>query len=318
MPPAKPVALSASTARFCTYRSGFVDIDKLRALVELDRLGTMTEVARITGYGTSAVSQQLAALERQVGSRLLEAEGRRVRLTPAGRRLARHGRGILAAVTAAELDLEAREEPHGPVRVAGFTSALRRLLVPALPALGAAYPGVTVELHEAEPDETEALLDDDRIDLGLVWDYTLVPRVWRHVHAPVGEVPMLLAVPPGTRVPDRIRTPADLEPLRQVDWIGNSRDGGDDELAERLCAIAGWTPRVRHRADSLELLADLVAAGHGVSVLPADSPEAARVRTVPLDLVRTEQRSWSLVRAGTQAWPATRAVLHHLRRAAAG
>ena len=304
--------MSASTARSWTYCSGFVDIDKLRALVELARLGTMTAVARSTGYGTSAVSQQLAALERQVGTALLASEGRRVRLTPAGRRLAEHGRGILVAVTAAELDLAARDEPHGRLRVAGYTSALRHRLTPALPALHAAYPAMRVDLHESEPDETEALLDEDRVDLGLVWDYTLVPRVWRHVATPIGETPMLLAVPPGSRVPDRIAGPADLEPLRELDWIGNSRDGGDDELAERLCAIAGWTPRVRHRADSLELLADLVAAGQGVSVLPASSPEAARVRTVPLDLVRTAQRTFGLVRAGTEAWPATVAVLREL------
>ena len=78
--------------------------------------------------------------------------------------------------------------------------------------------------------------------------------------------------------------------------------------------MAGWTPRVRHRADSLELLADLVTAGDGVSVLPADRPEARRVRTVPLDLVRTEQRTWGLVRAGTGGWPATAAVIGHLVR----
>lgn len=287
-------------------------MDKLRALVELDRLGTMTEVARATGYGTSAVSQQLAALERQVGAPLLEAVGRRVRLTPAGRRLAERGRGILAAVTAAELDVAARDRPHGLVRVAGYTSALRRRLLPELPGLTAAYPDVRVEVHEAEPDETEVLLDADHIALGLVWDYTLVPRAWRHPHTQLGSVPMLLAVPPGAGVPDRIRSAADLEPLRELEWIGNSRGGGDDELAERLCAMAGWTPRVRHRADSLELLADLVSAGHGVTVLPADAPEARRVRTVPLDLVHTEQRMWSVVRAGMQEWPAVRAVLGRL------
>jgi DNA-binding transcriptional LysR family regulator len=293
-----------------------MDLDKLRALVELSRLGTMTAVAAATGYGTSAVSQQLAALERQTGTTLFESEGRRVRLTPAGRRLAAHGRGILAAVTAAELDLAARDEPHGLLRVAGHTTALRERLVPALPALAAAYPRVRIDLHESEPDETEALLDDDRVDLGLVWDYTLVPRVWRHVPKLLSSTPMVLAVPPGTDVPDRIRTPADLEALRDVEWIGNSRDGGDDELAQRLCAMAGWTPRVRHRADTLALLADLVAAGTGVCVLPAGSPDAARVRTVALDLVRTDVRVWSLVRAGTESWPATAAVIGHLAGAA--
>ncbi|HEV7657327.1 MAG TPA: LysR family transcriptional regulator [Mycobacteriales bacterium] len=292
-----------------------MDLDKLRALVELSRLGTMTAVAGSTGYGTSAISQQLAALERQVGTRLLESEGRRVRLTPAGRRLAEHGRTILAAVTAAELDLAARDEPHGRLRIAGHTSALRFTVLPALPELARAYPEVRIDLHESEPDETELLLDDDRIDLGLVWDYTLVPKVWRHVPALLSSTPMVLAVPPGSAAPDRIRTPADLEPLRDVEWIGNSRSGGDEELARRLCAIAGWTPRIRHRADTLELLADLVAAGTGTCVLPAGSPEAARVRTVALDLVRTDVRVWAVVRAGTESWPATAAVIRHLAAA---
>lgn len=292
-----------------------MDTEKLRALVELERLGTMTAVARRTGYGVSAVSQQLAALERQVGAPLLEATGRRVRLTAAGRRLADHARGILAAVTAAEVDLAAEDEPHGRLRVAGHTTALRWLLLPALPTLAEAYPAVHIEVHESEPDETEALLDDDRTDLGLVWDYTLVPRVWRHVTTLLHSWPMLLAVPAGTPVPDRIRTPADLEPLRELDWIGNSRGEGDDELAQRLCAIAGWTPRVRHRVDSLELIADLIQAGQGVAVLPAGASEAARVRTVPIDVVRTDARVWSAVRAGTERWPATAAVIDHLRYA---
>ena len=294
-----------------------MDLDKLRALVELSRLGTMSAVAAATGYGTSAVSQQLAALERQTGTTLFESEGRRVRLTPAGRRLAAHGRGILAAVTAAELDLAARDEPHGLLRVAGHTTALRDLLVPALPDLAAVHPRVRIDLHESEPDETEALLDDDRVDVGLVWDYTLVPRVWRHVPALLASTPMVLAVPPGVGVPDRMRTPADLEALRDVEWIGNSRDGGDDELAHRLCAIAGWTPRIRHRADTLALLTDLVVAGTGVCMLPAGSPEAARVRTVALDLVRTDVRVWSVVRAGTESWPATAALIDHLAGRAA-
>ncbi|SDP36479.1 DNA-binding transcriptional regulator, LysR family [Nakamurella panacisegetis] len=289
-----------------------MDLDKLRALVELSRRGTMGAVAAATGYGTSAVSQQLAALERQVGVPLLEASGRRVRLTPAGRRLADHGVGILSAVTAAELDVAARSEPHGLVRVAGHTMALQQHVIPAVPGLLEAYPDVQLELQEREPPEVIGLLDDDQIDLGFVYEYSLVPRVWRHPHTFIHSSPMVLAVPNDADVPDRIRTAADLAGFRGTGWIANSRDTADDELTQRLCALGGWTPVIRHRADSLDLVVDLVLAGQGVSVMVADAPAARRVRTVPLDLGSVERRMWSVVRAGALTWPATAAVVDHI------
>ena len=219
--------------------------------------------------------------------------------TPAGRRLVVHAEGILAAVTAAELDLAAAAEPSGLVRVAGFTTALQQHLLPVADELARLHPLVELELQEREPTEVDELLDADQIDLGFVYDYTLVPRGGRHVRSLLGSRPMMLAVPPDSAVPAQIRSPDDLESVRDAFWIGNSRDSGDDELAARLCALAGWTPRVRHRADSLELVIDLVLAGHGVSLLPADAPGAGRLRMVPLGLARIDRRMWSVVRAGT-------------------
>src|SRR5580765_7260343 len=137
-----------------------MDLDKLRTLVELSRRGTMGAVAQATGYGTSAVSQQLAALERQVKVPLLEASGRRVRLTPAGRRLVAHAELILAQVTAAELDLSATATPSGVVRVAGYTTALRKHLLPVMPELARDFPLLQLEIQEQEPNEVDALLDD--------------------------------------------------------------------------------------------------------------------------------------------------------------
>ncbi len=288
----------------------------MKVLVELSRLGTMSAVAQATGYGTSAVSQQLAALEREAGVPLLEAAGRRVRLTPAGRRLVGHAEAILAALTAAELDLAAAAAPGGLVRVAGYTTALRQDLLPALAELACLHPGLELELQEREPGEVDELLDAGQIDLGFVYDYTLVPRAGRHVRSLLCRSPMMLAVPPASPVPARLDTLADLESLRGVPWIGNSRDPGDDELADRLCALAGWKPRIRHRADSLELVIDLVLAGQGVSLLPAGAPGAGRVRMVPLALARIDRRMWSVLRAGTQAWPPVTAVIDAVRRRA--
>ena len=291
-----------------------MDLRKLKVLVELSRRGTMSAVAQATGYGTSAVSQQLAALEREAGVPLLEAEGRGVRLTSAGRRLVGHAQGILAAMTAAELDLAAAAEPSGLMRVAGYTSVLRQHLLPAADELARIYPLLDLELQEREPTEVDELLDADQIDLGFVYDYTLVPRGGRHIRSLLGQNPTMLAVPPDSVVPAQIGSPDDLEAFRDASWIGNSRDSGDDELASRLCALAGWTPRIRHRVDSLELVIDLVLARHGVGLLPADVPGADRLRMVPLTLARTERRMWSVVRAGTQAWPATIVVIDAVRR----
>jgi DNA-binding transcriptional LysR family regulator len=192
--------------------------------------------------------------------------------------------GILAAMTAAELDLAAAAEPSGLVRVAGYTTALRQDLLPAVAELSRRYPLLELELQEREPAEVDELLEAGQIDLGFVYDYTLVPRGGRHVRSLLCSSPMMLAVPPDSAVPPRLDTTADLESLHGELWIGNSRDPGDDELAERLCALAGWAPRVRHRADSLEVVIDLVLAGQGVSLLPADAPGTGRIRMVPLTL----------------------------------
>jgi DNA-binding transcriptional LysR family regulator len=295
-----------------------MDLDKLRTLVELSRRGTMAAVAEATGYGTSAVSQQLAALERQAKVPLLEASGRRVRLTPAGRRLVVHAEQILAAVTAAEIDLTASAEPSGVVRIAGYTTALRQHLLPVVDELTRAHPLLELEIQEQEPDEVDSLLDDNQVDLGFEYDYTLVPRGGRGVCTLLSTSEMKLAVHPDLDLPDPIRTPSQLAAFRDVDWIGNSRDSADDELAARLCALAGWQPRVRHRADSLDLVVDLVLATGGVCLLAEEAPESRRLRTVSVKFVKAERRMWSVVRDGAQDWPVTRVVIEAVRRHAAG
>src|SRR3954469_21744377 len=135
----------------------------------------MRAVAEELGYTTSTVSQQLAVLAREAGATLIEPEGRRVRLTPAGRRLAAHGVTILPALEAARTDLAPRAEPAGTVRVAGFATAVRRSLVPVAARLAAEPPAVRLRVREHEPAEAVALLDADEVDLALVYDYDLAP-----------------------------------------------------------------------------------------------------------------------------------------------
>src|SRR4051795_7702829 len=114
-----------------------VDPHRLRLLLELSRRGSMRAVADDLGYTTSTVSQQLAVLAREAGATLIEPEGRRVRLTPAGRRLAERAVPSPAALEAARTDLDPGAEPSGTVRVAGFATAVRRSLVPVAGRLAA-------------------------------------------------------------------------------------------------------------------------------------------------------------------------------------
>src|SRR3982751_7112033 len=127
-----------------------MEVRRLRLLLELSRLGSMHAVADALGYTTSSVSQQLGVLAQEAGVALIEPEGRRVRLTPAGRRLADHAVTILAALEAARADLDPDGEPAGTVRVAGFATAVRRSLVPVLAQLSAEHPAVRLQIHEHE------------------------------------------------------------------------------------------------------------------------------------------------------------------------
>ena len=178
-----------------------MDVRRLRMLLELARLGSMHEVADALGTTTSSVSQGIAALARDVRTPLLEPDGRRVRLTPAGRRLADHAVTILAAVESARLDLDPGAEPAGTVRVAGFASAH-----PAVPAARdrrppPTHPGIDVRILSTSRSEVVRPPRRDEVDLALVYDYDLAPAEWRDDH----EVTPLWTREWGVGVPTRDR-----------------------------------------------------------------------------------------------------------------
>lgn len=286
------------------------DLVRLRLLVELHRLGTMAEVAAATGYGTSAVSKHLAVLEQEVGARLLTPTGRRVRLTPAGERLVEHAVTILAAVEEARAELRGESEPVGRVRVASFVTAVEPVLLPALRRLRERHPGVRAEVHEHEPEQAVELLRSGGLDLALIYDYSLVPRsvppdlsVRRFE-----EQPLFLVLPSGGETDVDAGTPIPFAALRayaETGWIANSRGSDDDELVRRVCALAGFEPRIAHRVDSLRLVNSLVGAGLGIALLANSGrqPERSDVRYRPLDPLAGTRRSFLVVRAGQWTWP---------------
>ncbi|GAA4986827.1 LysR family transcriptional regulator [Kitasatospora paranensis] len=297
--------------------NGAMETRRLHLLVELSRLGSMRAVADVVGATTSTVSQQIAALAREMGTALIEPDGRRVRLTPAGRRLAEHAVTILAEVEAAHLDLGPGAEPNGTLRIAGFATAIRAHLLPIVAGLAVSHPRVSVLIREHEPAEALALLATDEADLALTYDYTLAPAATD----PTVHTTPLWTARWGLGIP--AQADAGPGPASEVfarfagqDWIVNSRNTADETVVRALGSMAGFTPRVTHRADSLDLVQDMITAGLGVGLLPLGSATHPGVRTVPLTAPDVVLRAYAAARHGRLNWPPLTLVTTLLTRQA--
>lgn len=291
---------------------------RLQLLVELSRLGSMRAVADVQGTTTSTVSQQITVLAREMGTALTEPHGRRVRLTPAGRRLAEHATGILAAVEAARLDLAPGAEPNGTLRVAGFATAIRSFLLPVVTDLAVSHPQVNVLVREHEPAEALALLAADETDLALTYDYNLAPAA----QDPAVHPTTLWSARWGLGVPEHAdacgtTTLEVFARFRAHNWIVNSRNTADETVIHTLASMAGFTPRITHQADSLDLVQGMIAAQLGVGLLPLGTALFPGVRFLPLSAPQVELRAYAVAPHGRLNWPPLAVVTEHLARRAA-
>jgi DNA-binding transcriptional LysR family regulator len=264
-----------------------LDLRRLRLLRELSARGTIGAVAESLSYSPSAVSQQLAALEKEAGVKLLERAGRNVRLTAAGQTLVGHADALLARVEEAEADLSATAgQVTGTVRIAAFQSAGLFLLAPALGRLTTKHPALRAEVEDAEAETTLPSLALGAIDLVLGDEYPLVPRR----PDPRIEVQPLLreqfrVVLPAGHPLAQDGGPVPLAALRDEPWAAGKPDGDYAELTVRACrSIGGFEPEIRHRSNDLLIILALVAAGQAVTLLPdlvgADRDPAVAVRDV--------------------------------------
>ncbi len=254
-----------------------LDVRRLRLLRDLAQLGTIAAVAKSHMYTPSAVSQQLAALEREAGVALLARTGRRVALTPAGAVLVRHAETVLAALEAADAALAAaRAELAGPLRIGAFPSAVTTLLAGALVTLGREHPGLDLMVTELDPVAVPDAVREGRLDVALTHDYTIMPSEPADAldAVPLLEETVFLAVPDGADPDSRAAT-----------WIVASPGTVCHAVALQVCRAAGFTPRIRHHADDFGAVLALVAAGQGVAIVPqlaaARPPDG--VRLIPLD-----------------------------------
>ena len=313
-------------------------------LHEFAARGSIARTAEALGYTPSAVSQQLAVLEREAGTPLLDRTARSAGLTAAGRRLAVHAERILAMVEEAESDLSAQAaEPSGRVVVTAFPSAAVAF-APALARSLRAHPKLSLLLREADPAEGLQLVRSGEVEAAIVDDWT--GRLSALVASPPGHAsmdgagdgdgagadhgqgvlsyyhlvrdPLVLVVArdhPAAN-PD---LPVDLRALRNEPWLAAPSGEPSRQATDRLLAAVGLTPPVPSEFEGLGTVANLVARGLGIAIMPRLAVGAYErrlvVRELPagLDLARDV---FAVARTASVARPSVAVILSALRGAA--
>jgi DNA-binding transcriptional LysR family regulator len=249
-----------------------LDLRRLRLLRELYARGTIAAVADALQYTPSAVSQQLAVLEREAGRPLLQRAGRGVRLTDDALVLVGHAEALLARAELAEADLAAGAgRVAGRARIASFQSMALRLALPAMRTLAVAAPELRCELVEAEPEQALPALALGEIDLVLAdeWQHQPRARTAGVEREDLCRDPVALALPAGHPVARRHRDAVPLASLAGAAWVTGHPDAGWDELTNRTCReLGGFDPDVRHRTNDSVISLALVAAGQAVTLMP--------------------------------------------------
>jgi molybdate transport repressor ModE-like protein len=296
-----------------------LNVQRLRILREIAKRGSISAAAESLYLTPSAVSQQMAALEREAGVPVLEHVGRGVRLTEAGERLAKRTDAVLAALEAAEADLAAiTSGPVGRLTVSAFPTAARALLVPALVDLRERHPRLHITMVDLEPEESLPRLRVGELDVVVTHEYGVLPSVADPAfeQEPLLTEPVLLAMP---KAHPRAGEPTSLTDLRDEQLIVG-RDGTPFlEVVLRLAEGAGFHPHVDLHSNDFQVILAAVGAGLGVALVPplaiiGDYPDVVFQATKGLDL---ERRVFAAVRAGSGGTPSIAAVVDALRRAAA-
>ena len=262
-----------------------LDLRRLRLLRELEARGTIQGTARALDYTPSAISQQLAVLEREAGVALLERAGRSLRLTEAGRVLVRHAASLLDGVEAAEAELAqlAHGTIAGTVRIASFQSAMLRVVAPALGALAARWPGIQVEVTEAEFEAAVPALRLQHLDVVVGDEYSGLPRPRQPDLARESLLyeAVRLVLPVDHPLARRAGVP--LPSLAGAAWACGQPHTGQREMHIRACReLGGFEPDLRHASDDLLILLELVRSGGACALLPdlvhADRDPSVAVR----------------------------------------
>ncbi|MEU7482813.1 LysR family transcriptional regulator [Streptomyces sp. NPDC042319] len=296
------------------------DIKKLRILRTLGELGTVTATAEALHMTPSAVSQQLTGLAKQLGVTLLQAHGRRVRLTDAAHLVLRHADAVFAQLERADAELLGYLQGEaGEVQVGAFSTAIPALVVPAVERLRKTHPGLVVRVREAEAAEAYELLSEGSVDLALsLAAHAPTPRDPKFARLSLLADPLDVALPAGH--------PLAAEPgLRLADLAGEpwifGRSGPWSEITTTVCENAGFVPEQAHAAADWAAILSMVAAGMGVALVPrmAMRPErgGAGVAVRVLHADQPRRHVVAAVRRGAEDAPGMSRALAALHQVAA-
>jgi DNA-binding transcriptional LysR family regulator len=300
-----------------------LELRRLRLLRELNERGTIAAVADALQFTPSAVSQQLAMLEREVGVRLLERAGRGVRLTDPALVLVDHADALLERAALAEADLAAAAGAvTGRARIAGFQSVTLRLALPAMEALARDAPRLRCELIEAEPEQglPALALGDVDLVLGDEWQHQpwrLPAALQRHE---LLRDPVYLVLPAGHPTARRHHDAVPLAELAGAAWVTGHVGMGWEEMTQRTCREhGGFDPDIRHRTNDATVGLALVARGLAVTLLPdlALPGRHPGIALRPIAEAPVGRAIFAVTRAADAARPSTQALVAAVRNAAA-
>jgi DNA-binding transcriptional LysR family regulator len=295
-----------------------LDPRRLVVLREFAAQGTIAGAAEALAFTPSAVSQQLAQLQREAGVELFRKVGRRLELTDAGRTLVARAGELLARVEEVEAELAAHaQHVRGTVRVGAFQTAAMALVLPAIERLP--HPELHVELVEGEAEESLPMVIRGELDVAIAEEYDHAPRPrLPQLHRDYLEPDQLVLALPRDHPAAEREGAVTLAALRDAHWAAPRAPSAFADMVTRLCrSIGGFEPDIRHRAYDLYLLIELVAVRGAVALLPAlGRPERDfRIAVRPIADGEYARALFVATRESDHARPSTAAVVRALREA---
>ncbi len=294
-----------------------IDVKRLKVLHEVARQGSFSAAADALSYTQSAISQQIAALERETGTKLVDRGARGIRMTDAGEALVRHADAILTRICDAEAELEAIAGLRGGrVRVASFATAGSTFVPQAIATFHERHPAVEISLKEDDPEDSVPALKAGQLDVAIVFEPHGAGDLTELEAVHLLEDPMSVVLPQDH--PLAAKSKIRLKELEAEAWVQPTLTCPCGMVVADACRAVGFEPRVAFESDDYLTVQGLVAAGVGVALIPSLGLATYRpdVAIRPIAGSNPKRDVLAATLPGGRRSPATQAMLDVLVEAA--